>query len=217
MSLETYKQQQITGLQDTLRALPDSSEKASLLTMAEPLYRRYPAEDLEPQSIDQLCSRLRFLFTELTCQSMDTVHVKCVITSEASSIDFHDGAILVVVCPEMPFCTSSVRGELNRLGADIKALTSCNMSVGVDPTGRIQSVIDGDASAYRVSLLYFELAQLSEELSIDAIQASISHVMQQVTSVVTAFPMMQKQLVNSQVTVAGCSLMDSVTRTEAGT
>ncbi len=215
MSLETSKQQQITSLQEALQALPPSSLKASLQTLAEPLYRRYPAEDLEPQSIDQLQSRLRFLLTELTSQSKDTVHVRCVVTGESTSIDFHDGAILVVVCPEMPFCTSSVRGELNRLGADIKALTSCNIRVGVDPMGHIQGVIDDDASAYRVSLLYFELAQLSEELSIDALQASVTQVMQQVTSVVTAFPMMQKQLVNSQVTVAGCSLMDSLTRTEA--
>ena len=58
--------------------------------------------------------------------------------------------MLVILCRGIPFCTASVRGELNHRDLRIHTLASCNLPVSRDQAGDLETVLtDGDVEGGR--------------------------------------------------------------------
>jgi glutamate dehydrogenase len=93
----------------------------------------------------------------------------------------------------MPFCTESVRGEINRRNIPVYTLTSCNLQAQRDPQGELRALLetsDAESSAElvpsvsRESLLYFEINRQTRPEALEELRGVIADILDEVAIVV---------------------------------
>ncbi|MFT6772191.1 NAD-glutamate dehydrogenase, partial [Congregibacter sp.] len=122
------------------------------------------------------------------------------------------------LCRDMPFCTASIRGEINQRNLGIHCLASCNLRAQRDDTGQLQTLLDIDAesvAASAESLLYFEITRHSDLSELDDLRDNLQQILQQVALVVNDFDAMRERLNEAKESIADASCVSADFRDEA--
>ncbi|MDG0980744.1 MAG: NAD-glutamate dehydrogenase, partial [Halieaceae bacterium] len=109
-----------------------------------------------------------------------------------------DSSVVWVVCPQMPFCTASIRGALHRLNISIDWLTSCNVNLSAPDNARSPERYVGDIAGIPISVLYFEVEQQESAVLEEVVLPELLGVMREVDAVVSNFALMQTKLVSAR-------------------
>lgn len=189
------KDQRLDEIIQSLRSRhADDAQRMSRIKLAQSLYESLGSEDLERQSIETLVARVEWLQHLLNVWSDGEVIIQAFSPDRDQTGWSADNSVVVVVCPQMPFCTASVRGALQRFNIGIEWLTSCNVSVLVDGSAGVDERHVSLDRGTPISILYFEVEQQDLQTLNETVLPELSDVMREVDAVVSSFTLMQDKL-----------------------
>ena len=105
--------------------------KTSQVQLARALPESLSLDDFGRQPIEDLAVRVTWLQSYLYMWVDGSIAVNTFTPDRDHHGWTRDSGVVGVVCPQMPFCTASIRGALHRLNIDIDWLTSCNVDLSV--------------------------------------------------------------------------------------
>ena len=127
--------------------------------------------------------------------------------------------VVAILCRDMPFCTASVRGEINRRNLAIHTLSSCNLATRRDDEGKLLEVLAGNGrdeqGVSHESLLYFEVARHSDPDDLEDLRLELVDILEAVAGVVDDFDAMRNNLQLAQDEVRGSDCVEAAWREEA--
>ncbi|MCL4106622.1 UNVERIFIED_CONTAM: hypothetical protein GTU68_009756 [Idotea baltica] len=130
-----------------------------------------------------------------------------------------NSTIIVMLCKDMPFCTASVRGELNRRNIRIHTIASCNLVVERDQQGELAAVLKDDANVLkthsRESLLYFEIGRHSATDALEEMRGTLTEILEEVSLVVSDYKVMLDRLEDSIEAIRSCNCVEPDRQSEA--
>lgn len=176
----------------------DMPRQGSLVQLAHAFYESLGMEDFGRQSVEDLAARIDWLQSYLDTWVNGSVDIQA-LTPDRDHFGWNsDNSVIVVVCPQMPFCTASIRGALHRLNISIDWLTSCNVRVSEPDEASLGARRVGHSTGTPISILYFEVEQ-QEPADLDSVVLpELSDVMAQVDAVVSNFTSIQARLASTQ-------------------
>jgi glutamate dehydrogenase len=221
MSWENLKATLLEELAGRIEQRAESEQRASLHNLATVFYRRFPAEDLRGRSMENLYGCLYGLLRFL--RHFDAAEGPRVRILNPQ-IDRHgwesNATVLVALCRDMPFCTASVRGELNQRQLAIHSLASCNLATERDADGSLRRVLSADddapPEASRESLLYFELGRHSDVSELEELRLTVADILGDVARVVDDFEVIRERLDRAAVDLEASSAIAADARREGG-
>jgi glutamate dehydrogenase len=221
MAWEQLKQNLLAKLRQRIDQRSDEGHRESLHNLGAAFYTRFPAEDMRQRSAENLYGCLYGLLRFLNHWEGDEPKVR-IFNPDIESHGWESKyTTLVILCRDMPFCTASVRGELNRRNVHVHTLTSCNISCQRDAAGELLAVQEQQtekalkSGASAESLLYFEISRHSDLDALSELRATLAEILGEVSAVVTDFPAMREQLRAVQSTVESSECIDAAWREEA--
>ncbi|PLW82640.1 NAD-glutamate dehydrogenase [Kineobactrum sediminis] len=194
-------------------------DRLSLHSLAAVFFSRFPAEDMRNRAVENLYGCLYGLLHFM--QSWDAPEPKVQIFNP--DIQRHgwesNSTVIVILCRDLPFCTASVRGELNQRNIRIHTLASCNLESRREIDHQLIEVLPaGQAEFTEVShesLLYFEIGRHSHPEQLTELGDILRDILQEVALVVDDFSAMRTQLQAARETIAATNCVDPVYRDEA--
>lgn len=218
MAYEKLKEALLADVDALIARRADAAHQDDLHVLGATFYRRFSAEDMRGRSAENLygclygllrfmhewpgtCAKVRFLNPNVTNHGWES-----------------KSTVIAALCRDMPFCTASVRGELNQRGIAIHSLASCNLRVRRDSDGRLLGIAAGDAEGDDVSaesLLYFEISRHSELEDLWELQQTIEGILSDVEAVVTDFNPMRDRLFEARQAIESSACVDAEYREEA--
>jgi glutamate dehydrogenase len=190
MTWDTLKESMLNELTELIDHRGDEDHRESLHRLAKVFYSRFAAEDMRGRSVENLFGCLYGL-----------LHF----------MDRHR---------EMPFCTASVRGELNRRGVRVHTIASCNPVSTRDDKGNLGAILGAgdhgdDKEIHRESLIYFEIGRQSEAESLEELRTTLTDILREVGLVVSDFDAMRERLRHCADLVGASDCVDVEFRDEA--
>jgi glutamate dehydrogenase len=209
-------------LEDVTRRIGERAEEdkvSSLRNLAAAFYSRFPAEDMRGRSAENLYGCLYGLLHFM--RSFDGVGPKVRIFNPR--MDSHGwestATVVAILCRDMPFCTASVRGEINQRGINIRSLASCNLVARRDEQGELLEVVGGrrqdNGGLSAESLLYFEITRHSQLSDLQDLESAIVDILSDVAHVVDDFAPMRQRLLDVRDAVEACDCVPAEERAEA--
>ena len=189
------KEQRLDELTAYLRARSGSEGlKNSQVQLAEAVFDSLGLEDFGRHSTADLAARVVWLQGLLETWTDGAIEINAFTPDRDCYGWSSDNSVVVVVCPQMPFCTASVRGALHRLNISIDWLTSCNLNLSAPDKANSFERRVTQIEGVPVSVLYFEVEQ-QETAVLDALVVpELTDVMREVDSVVSSFSHIQAKL-----------------------
>jgi len=185
---------ELTGLIDQRS---DRSHQESLHHLAEVFYSRFAAEDMRGRSVENIYGCLYGLLHFIQNYVGGEPRVR-IFNPELGPHGWESkNTVVVILCQDMPFCTASIRGELNRRGLRVHTIASCNLMTSRDDKGEFKAFSDADADATgisRESLIYFEIGRQSDSEVLAELRDSLSEILREAGLVVGDFTAMQGRL-----------------------
>ncbi|MEM1402895.1 MAG: NAD-glutamate dehydrogenase [Pseudomonadota bacterium] len=218
MAWETLKQSLLEEVASIIDRRADTAHRQDLHQLARVFLGRFAAEDLRERSPADVYGMLYGLLRFLREWPDETAKMRLVNPSIASHGWESSATVIAILCRDMPFCTASVRGELNQRGLEIHCLASCNLSVSRGSDGTLESVHPasaGEEGASAESLLYFEITRHSDLSELDDLQRCLDEILRDVHAVVSDFPAMRGQLDVAKSTIGESTALDKGFRDEA--
>ncbi|MEM6301937.1 MAG: NAD-glutamate dehydrogenase [Pseudomonadota bacterium] len=220
MAWETLKETLLAETASLFNKNASDEHRKDLHELASALLGRFSAEDLRGRSADNLYGMTYGL--RLFMQSWDASRPKVRILNPniASHGWENSSTVLVALCPDIPFATASVRGEINQRGIDIHCLASCNLRSARNEAGDLSELVDatGNSSAEALSeesLLYFEIARHSNLEDLEDLRQTIEDILLDVDKVVSDFAAMRERLEEVYKLVVDSAMIAEDNRTEA--
>ena len=217
MAWERLKNSLLEDLARRIERRADEDKVSSLQNLASAFYSRFPAEDMRGRSAENLYGCLYGLLHFM--RVFDDREPRVRIFNP--HIDRHGwestATIVAILCRDMPFCTASVRGEINQRGINIHTLASCNLVARRDRDGALRQVAGRDEEGEdlsRESLLYFEITRHSNLEDLADLKAAIRGILSDVAHVVDDFAPMRERLDAARSSVESCDWMPSAERGE---
>ncbi|MEM7690883.1 MAG: hypothetical protein AAF194_00365, partial [Pseudomonadota bacterium] len=141
MAWETLKETLLAETASLFNKNASDEHRKDLHELASALLGRFAAEDLRGRSADNLYGMTYGL--RLFMQSWDASRPKVRILNPniASHGWENSSTVLVALCPDIPFATASVRGEINQRGIDIHCLASCNLRSARNEAGDLSELV----------------------------------------------------------------------------
>ena len=219
-SWENIKATLLDDVSARIDAHADSAQRPSLHNLRQAFFRRFPAEDLRGRSAENLYGCLYGLLHFLGRFDAAAGPRVRLFNPQIDRDGWESGAtVLVILCREMPFCTASVRGEINRRQLPIHALASCNLATERAADGTLQRVLaPGEAAApaaSRESLLYFEIGRHSDLAALDELRLTLAEILGEVARVVDDFDALRARLDGAAAALEAAGAGDARTRAEA--
>ncbi len=216
MAFESLKESLLVSVGELISTRSDAQHREALEYLARRFYASYAAEDLRGRSADNLYGCVYGLLRFMEHWTPGTAKVRLFNPDMESHGWENRHTIVAILCPDMPFCTASVRGELNRRGITIHSLTSCNLPVRRNADGDLRGFADGAGEGVsRESLLYFEINRETEGEELQELRDVLSEVMAEVALVVGDFDAMRSRLQHCMTVVAEAEAIDTDLRQEA--
>ena len=114
MIWDTFKKSLLGELGQRIDSRADEADRNSLHNLNASFYGRFPAEDLRERSVENLYGCLYGLLRFLRTWPETAPKIR-IFNPEIQSHGWESKYTVVsVICRGIPFCTASVRGELNR-------------------------------------------------------------------------------------------------------
>jgi glutamate dehydrogenase len=226
MAWETLKQTLLEDIASIVERRADEGHRADLHRLSDIFFSRFSAEDMRDRSADNLYGLLYGLLRFMHDWSGDSPKVR-LLNPEIGSHGWESKAtVIAILCRDMPFCTASVRGEINQRNLGIHCLASCNLRVSRDATGTLQALYDAapdDAEvlpreldgASAESLLYFEITRHSDLSELAELGETLESILEEVRAVVDDFGAMREQLEQAKLAVAEATCVPGDYREEA--
>tara|TARA_B110000503_G_scaffold139089_1_gene226672 strand:- start:26360 stop:31216 length:4857 start_codon:yes stop_codon:yes gene_type:complete len=200
MSLGKLKETLLGELAARIDAEAEERDRQLLHNLLSAFFWRFQPEDLEGRSLDSLFGSINGLLTFIR-QRPEGGSLVSIFNAENDSQSWDSRyTTLVVLCEGIPFCTASVRGELNRRGLGIQTLVSSNLPTRRTPTGELIEVLpiehehEQSSAAAIESLLFFEVSRQSRPEELGELHDNIVDILEEVATVVRDFDAMSQRL-----------------------
>ena len=221
MAWDAVKRDLLEALAARIEQRSDSGDRESLHNLASVFLSRFPPEDMRARSVENvygcLYSLLRFMDGWQPAQGPRVQIFNPELQSHGWESKY---TVIALLCRDLPFCTASVRGELNQRNIRIHALASCNLEAlrGVD--GGLQQVLPPEEEgshdrASPESLLYFEIGRHSHPEQLEELRVSLADILREVGLVVDDFPVMRQRLSEAAEAVSATGCVEPDSREEA--
>lgn len=200
----------------SLRAAPEHQH--ILEQLSDGFFSRFSAEDMRERSSENVYGLLYGLMRFMQDWSSEGPKLRLVNPNIASHGWESKSTILAILCRDMPFCTASVRGEINQRNIGIHCLASCNLRVLRDKDGCLERILGPEDVAENVSaesLLYFELTRHSKLEELGELVGSLEEILAEVATVVGDFNAMRENLEEAKRTIASTDSVSPDFRDEA--
>ena len=165
MSTDKIKETLLGELSSRIDADAQGEDRQSLHNLSSAFFWCFQPDDLNARSVDSLYGCLNGLLTFIQQWPEDGPLVG--IFNPEDDTDSWDSryTTLVVLCQGIPFCTASVRGELNRRNLPVHTIVSSNLPTRRTVAGELIEVLPvGDeerSSGPLEALLFFEVSRQS--------------------------------------------------------
>jgi len=191
MVWDKSKENLLRGLGERIEARGDVNHREALHNLAQAFYGRFPAEDLRGRSVENVYGLLYGLLRFMNNWPERTPKVR-IFNPEIQSHGWESKyTILAVLCRDMPFCTASVRGELNRRNIRVHTIASCNLVCDRDGEGELNTVVaaavDEARGNSKESLLFFEVGRHSRPEELGELRDTVTDILNEVVLVVDDF------------------------------
>lgn len=176
----------------------EANHREALHNLAAVFYSRFPAEDMRGRAVENVYGCLYGLLRFINKWTDSAPKVR-IFNPEIQTHGWESKrTVISIVCRNMPFCTASIRGELNRRNLTLHTLASCNLSTIRDELGELREVLAPEAAApedvSRESLLYFEIGHQSSSAEREELQLVLTEIMVEISTVVEDFPAIRRRL-----------------------
>ena len=193
------KEQRLEELENYWRQSGQSQEtQSSQLKLAHALFESLGVEDFGRHSTEDLAARVTWLQDHISSWSDGSIDIQAFTPDRDHYGWGGDTSAIVVVCPQMPFCTASVRGALHRLNISIDWLTSCNVKVSLPDNDTAPKRRVCESTGVPISILYFEVEQQDSTVLDTVVRPELLEVMAEVDTVVSNFGAIQAKLEATQ-------------------
>jgi glutamate dehydrogenase len=198
MALERLKETLLGELAARIDADAPVNDCKSLHNLTSAFFWRFQPEDLLGRSVDNLYGCLNGLLTFIRHWPEDGPLVR--IFNPQKLADGWDSqyTTLIVLCAGIPFCTASVRGELNRRNVGIHTIVSSNLATRRSDTGELLEVLPADDQARSSSpleaLLFFEISRQPRPGELTELHDTLVDILEEVSIVVRDFSAMCQRL-----------------------
>ena len=196
----------------------DAAHRGDLHRLGEVFLARFSPEDLRGRSAEDLYGMLYGLLRFAGQWDGGSARVRFLNPDVGAHGWESRATVLVVLCRDMPFCTASVRGEINQRDIAIHSIASCNLRTRRDAAGRLQAVLDADAAGEGVSaesLLYFEISRHSRLEDLAELQEALEAILADVADVVGDFDAMRARLAEARAAIMDSGCVERDYREEA--
>ncbi|MEE4108788.1 MAG: NAD-glutamate dehydrogenase, partial [Halieaceae bacterium] len=218
MAWETLKQALLADIAALIDRRADAAHRADLHRLASSFFTRFSSEDMRSRSAENLYGLLYGLLRFLQDWSGDAVKLRLFNPQVGSHGWESKATVITILCRDMPFCTASVRGEINRRDIGIHCLASCNLRTHRDDRGCLQELLEDSAGGDDVSsesLLFFEITRHSHLEDLDELARTLTSILDEVGVVVDDFAAMRKCLDEAKAAIDAAGFIDSELRDEA--
>lgn len=217
MAWDAVKNSLLEELAQRIDKRGDAAHRTSLHNLAGAFLGRFPAEDMRGRSVENLYGCLYGLLRFMDNWDAPQPKVR-IFNPEIQGHGWESKyTVVAVLCRDMPFCTASVRGELNQRNIRIHALASCNLVTRRDANNGLQAVLDDDGADgdSHESLLYFEIGRHSQPEELEELRHTLEAVLGEVALVVDDFRAMRQRLDEATDVIANTGCVDDDYRAEA--
>ena len=210
MIWDTLKKSLLTELAQRIDSKADEADRASLHNLAAAFYGRFPAEDMRDRSVENLYGCLYGLLRFMHSWPDTSPKIR-IFNPEIQTHGWESKyTVVAILCRGIPFCTASVRGELNRRNLTIHSIASSNLAIERNESRELVALLnDEEAAGSRIpeeAVLYFEIGRHSNPAELEELRQTLADILQEVGLVVDDFPAMGDRLqeVASQIRASEC-------------
>ncbi|MEE4278380.1 MAG: NAD-glutamate dehydrogenase [Halieaceae bacterium] len=220
MAWETLKKTLLAEIAALVDRRASEEHRADLHALADSFFTRFSSEDMRSRSAENLYGMLYGLLRFMQERTDSDVKVR-IFNPQVSRHGWESTAtVITILCRDMPFCTASVRGEINRRNLGIHCLASCNLRARRDGGGQLLELLDDAADSTSAdvsaeSLLFFEITRHSRLEDLDELSATLVSILEEVGLVVGDFRLMRERLDDARSAVVAASFIDEGLRAEA--
>jgi glutamate dehydrogenase len=218
MAWEKFKQALLDEVRELIDRNSDQGHRADLHHLGAAFFSRFSAEDMRGRSAENLYGCLYGLLRFAGHWDGSAARVRFLNPNISSHGWESKATVLVALCRDMPFCTASVRGELNQRGIPIHTIASCNLRTRRDGEGQLLSVqppgVEGEDLS-RESLLFFEISRHSHLEDLAPLREAVEGILGDVETVVGDFSAMREQMAVARRAVETAEAVDKDYREEA--
>jgi glutamate dehydrogenase len=219
MIWDTLKKSLLGQLIERIDSRAEAGDRDSLHNLADSFYGRFPAEDMRERSVENLYGCLYGLLRFMSNWSGPGPKVR-IFNPEIQSHGWESKfTVVAVLCRGIPFCTASVRGELNRRNIRIHTIASCNLPVQRGEDGVMTRVLNdadgGHNNRPEEAVLYFEIGRHSDPRDMEELRNAIVDILDEVGIVVDDFPAMCDRLLEVDAVIRSSECIEADLRDEA--
>ena len=219
MIWDTLKNTLLGDLRERIDTRAEAADRESLHNLCASFYGRFPAEDMRERSVENLYGCLYGLLRFIG-NWPDTAPKVRIFNPEIQNHGWESKyTVVAVLCRGIPFCTASVRGELNRRNLTIHTIASCNLPVQRDAAGGLLAVLPDEQAAQRAeaeeAVLYFEIGRHSNPAELEELRLTLVEILQEVALVVDDFPAVCGRLEDVEQAILGSDCVEQALRSEA--
>ncbi|MEP0203037.1 MAG: NAD-glutamate dehydrogenase [Halioglobus sp.] len=219
MAWESFKQNLLTEVAQRIEKRGDEQHQAALHNLSAAFYGHFPPEDMRGRSAENLYGCL-YGWLRFMHRWPDQAPKVRIFNPQIKRHGWEcKYTVVSILCRDMPFCTASVRGELNRRGLEVHTIASCNVATRRDGEGNLDEVLASnhsmDAAVSHESLLYFEISRHANPQELDELRDTLTTILTDVALVVDDFKAMRHALKVATEQVRGSECVPQDFRDEA--
>ncbi|MBE9538105.1 MAG: NAD-glutamate dehydrogenase [Proteobacteria bacterium] len=219
MVWDKSKENLLSGLAERIDARGGAGHGEALHQLSQLFFSRFPAEDMRGRSVENVYGLLYGLLRFMNKWPERTPKVR-VFNPEIQSHGWESNyTVLAILCRDMPFCTASVRGELNRRNIRIHTIASCNLVSQRKDDGELSAIFPPEKEQLnghsKESLLFFEIGRDSAPDQLQELRDTLTAILSEVEVVVDDFPEMLARVQDSLEAINACDCIEPELRSEA--
>ncbi|MEZ5572451.1 MAG: NAD-glutamate dehydrogenase [Halioglobus sp.] len=219
MVAEGLKESLLHELAARIDDIADPAQQESLHNLSSALFWRFQPDDIRDRSVDTLWGCLHGVLDFISQWPKGGSRVQLFNPDKKTHGWDSPFTTLVVLCRGIPFCTSSVRGELNRRNLGIHTIVSSNLATHRNGAGSLLKVLPADnatkGNTALEAVLFFELSRISNVSELEELQQTIVDILEEVSLVVQDFPQMCARMQDVGQVVADSICIAQAVREEA--
>ncbi|RLA59435.1 MAG: NAD-glutamate dehydrogenase [Gammaproteobacteria bacterium] len=219
MVWDKTKENLLASLAERIDSRGAAGHGDALHQLSQIFFSRFPAADLRGRSVENVYGLLYGLLRFMNKWPERTPKVR-IFNPEIQSHGWESNyTVVAILCRDMPFCTASVRGELNRRNIRIHSIASCNLVSQRADDGELVAIfppekeeVDGHS---KESLVFFEIGRFSNLDQLQGLRDTLTTILNEVEVVVDDFGDMLARLEDSIATINSCECIERELRNEA--
>ena len=219
MIWDTQKKTLLVELGQRIDSRADEADRESLHNLCTSFYGRFPAEDMRDRSVENLYGCLYGLLRFLRSRPDSSPRIR-IFNPEIQSHGWESKyTVIAIACRGIPFCTASVRGELNRRNLTIHTIASSNLPVTRTGAGELVAVLTDaqgiESGQPEEAVLFFEIGRHSRPEELEELRQTLCDILEEVALVVDDFSAMSDRMQEAEQQVRASDCVEAELREEA--